>query len=94
MIAYHQGASGDIYITEILVTLEMFNCDRFDKKRHPHYLLNRTKSALEFYQKDFEARPSPLDILVPKLPEILELADLIKKETPAAAKRVGFEFGL
>jgi hypothetical protein len=54
--------------------------------------LNRTKSALEFYQKDLDARPSPLDILVPKLPEILELSDLIRRETRAAAKRIGFEF--
>lgn len=92
-IAYHQGDTGDTYITEVLVMLEMFNCERFDKKRHPHYLLNRTKSALDFYQKDFDASPSPLALLIPKLPEILELADLIKKETPAAAKRARFEFG-
>jgi hypothetical protein len=92
-IAYHQGGPGDIYITEVLVTLELFNCERFDRKRHPHYLLNRSKSALEFYQRDLDARPSPTDLLVPKLPEILELCDLIKQETPKAAKRIGFEFG-
>lgn len=92
-IAYHQGGPGDIYITEILVTLELFNCDRFDRKRHPHYLLNRSKSALEFYAKDLESRPSPADLLVSRLPEILVLSDLLKKETPAAAKRIGFEFG-
>jgi hypothetical protein len=92
-IAYHQGGPGDTYITEILVILELFNCERFDRKRHPHYLLNRSKSALEFYQSDLDRRPSPTDLLVPKLPEILMLSDLIKKETPEAAKRVGFEFG-
>ena len=92
-IAYHQGGPGDTYITEILVMLELFNCERFDRKRHPHYLLNRSKSALEFYQGDLERRPSPTDLLVPKLPEILKLSDLIKKQTPEAAKRVGFEFG-
>lgn len=92
-IAYHQGGPGDIYITEVLVALEMFNCERFDRKRHPHYLLNRSKSALEFYQKDLDARPCPIEILVPKLPEILRLSDRIKQETPAAAKRIGFEFG-
>jgi hypothetical protein len=92
-IAYHQGGPGDIYITEILVTLELFNCERFDRKRHPHYLLNRSKSALEFYAKDLESRPSPAEMLVQRLPEILILSDMIKKETPAAAKRIGFEFG-
>jgi hypothetical protein len=92
-IAYHQGGPGSIYITDVLVTMEMFNCERFDRKRHPHYLLSRSKSALEFYQKDLEARPSPLDLLIPRLPEILELSDMIKDQTPAAAKRAGFEFG-
>jgi len=92
-IAYHQGSEGEVYIVEVLVFLEMFNRDRFDRKKHPHYLYSRSKSALEFYQKDLELRPSPLDILVPKLPEILELSDLIQRDTPAAAKRVGFEFG-
>jgi hypothetical protein len=93
-IAYHQGGPGDIYITEVLVALEMFNCERFDRKRHPHYLFSRSKSALQFYQKDLDTPSSPIeDILVPKLPEILRLSDRIRKETPAAAKRVGFEFG-
>lgn len=92
-IAYHQGSEGDVYIAEILVFLEMFNRERFDRKKHPHYLYNRTKSALEFYKKDLDLRPSPLDVLVPRLPEILELSDLIRRETPAAAKRIGFEFG-
>jgi hypothetical protein len=92
-IAYHQGSEGDVYIVEVLVFLEMFNRARFDRKKHPHYLYSRSKSALEFFQKDLETRPSPLDVLIPKLPEILELADLIQQETPAAAKRIGFEFG-
>jgi len=93
-IAYHQGGEGDVYVTEVLVFLEMFNRERFDRKKHPHYLYSRTKSALEFYQKDLESTPSPVDVLVPRLPEILALSDLIRRETPAAARRVGFEFGL
>jgi AIPR protein len=92
-IAYHQGGPGDTYITEILVVLELFNCERFDRKHHPHRLFNRSKSALEFYQSDLDKRPTPTDLLVPKLPEILVLSDLIKQQTPAAAKRIGFEFG-
>ena len=93
-IAYHQGSEGEVYIAEVLVFLEMFNRERFDRKKHPHYLYSRTKSALEFYQKDLELRPSPIDVLVPRLPEILELSDLIRRETPAAAGRVGFKFGM
>jgi len=93
-IAYHQGSEGEVYIAEVLVFLEMFNRERFDRKKHPHYLYSRTKSALEFYQKDLESRPSPIDVLVPRLPEILELSDLIRRETPTAAGRVGFKFGM
>jgi hypothetical protein len=92
-IAYHQGSEGDLYIAEVLVLLQMFNRERFDRKKHPHYLYSRTKSALDFYSKDLELRPSPLDLLVPKLPEILVLSDLIRRETPTATKRIGFEFG-
>ena len=50
-IAYNQGADGDVYISEVLVFLEMFNRERFDRKKHPHYLYSRTKSALEFYER-------------------------------------------
>jgi hypothetical protein len=92
-ISYHQGDSGDIYITEILAMLEMFNCQRFTNNKHPHYLLSRMKSALEFYKTDLKA-PSPLDLLIPRLPEILRLADNIKKRTPTASKEeVGFQLG-
>ena len=93
-IAYHQGDEGEVYISEILVLLEMFNRERFDRKKHPHYLYNRLKSGLDFFEKDLEAGPSPVDLLMPRLPEILQLSDMIRRETPPAAKRVGFEFGL
>jgi hypothetical protein len=93
-IAYHQGDEGEVYVAELLVILEMFNRERFDRKKHPHYLYSRTKSALDFYRKDLDSQPSPLDLLLPKLPEILELSDLLRRETPLAAKRGGFEFGL
>jgi hypothetical protein len=89
----NNGSDGDVYIAEILVFLEMFNRERFDRKKHPHYLYSRTKSALQFYHKDLDSKPSPLDRLVPRLPEILELSDIIRRETPPAAKRNGFEFG-
>ena len=92
-IAYHQGDEGDFYISEILVFLEMFNRERFEGKKHPHNLYSRTKSALEFYQSDLDKQPSPTDLLIPKLPEILELYDMIKQATPAAAKKCGLDYG-
>lgn len=92
-IAYNQGQDGDVYITEILVFLELFNCERFNRRKHPHNLYNRIKSGLEFFETDSKAAPSPVDLLVPRLPEILVLSDMIRQQTPDAAKRVGFEFG-
>jgi hypothetical protein len=32
-IAYHQGANGEVYIAEVPVFLEMFNRERFDRKK-------------------------------------------------------------
>lgn len=92
-ISYHQGDDGDNYITEILVFLEMFNGERFDARRHPNSLYNSPKNGLKYYTKDLENSPSAIDILVPKLHEILQLADFIRQATPSAAKKVGFEFG-
>jgi hypothetical protein len=92
-IAYHQGAPGDIYVTELLVYLEMFNCERFSGKRHPHNMFTRTKSALEFFETDTKKKPSPINLLIPHLPEILVLADQIRLKTPDAAKQIGFRFG-
>lgn len=93
-ISYHQGDDGEIYITEILVLLEMFNKERFDDKRHPQSLYNKPKNALNYFTKDLEANPSAVDILVKKLPEILQLADKIRKLTPkTAVEDVGFMYG-
>lgn len=92
-IAYHMGDAGDMYITDLLVYLEMFNCDRFDARKHPHYFFSRTKSALQFFQVDIEKRPSPVELILPHLPEILQLVDKICLKTPKAAKQIGFEFG-
>ncbi len=92
-IAYHQGDDGDIYVTEILAMLELFNSERFSQKVHPYRLFGRTKSALEFFEKDMKATPSPIKLLLPQLPEILRLADTLMHGTPEAAKKNGFEFG-
>src|SRR5260370_32516392 len=93
-IAYSQGDDGDVYITEILVFLELFNGERFSRRKHPHNLYSRIKSGLEFFETDSKAVPSPVNLLIPRLPEILELSDMIRQATPDAAKRVGFQFGL
>jgi hypothetical protein len=92
-ISYNQGEEGEVYITEILVFLELFNGERFSRRKHPHYLYSRTKSALEFFESDSKAVPSPVDMLISRLPEILVLSDMIRQQTPEAANRIGFQFG-
>jgi len=92
-IAYHMGDSGGVYITEVLVFLEMFNCERFDGKKHPNNLFSRTKSALQFFEIDMDKEQSPAELLLPHLPEILTLSDKICLNTPPKAKAIGFEFG-
>ena len=92
-IAYHQGDEGDVYIVEILALLEMFNCDRFSEKKHPSSLYNQPKNGLRLYKDDLENNPATLNMLVPKLPDILRLSDLIRSKAKEAAKNGGFEYG-
>lgn len=92
-IAYHMGDSGSVYITDVLVYLEMFNCERFDARKHPHYFFSRTKSAMQFFEGDIDKNPSPVDLILPRLSEILTLGDKICLKMPKAAKQIGFEFG-
>src|SRR5260370_41192301 len=92
-IAYSQGDDGDVYITEILVFLELFNGERFSRRKHPHNLYSRIKSGLEFFETDSKAVPSPGNLLIPRLTEILELSDMILQAKPEAGKRLGLQSG-
>lgn len=94
-IAYHQGEEGTYYVTDIIRVIMFFNRERFDDTNHPHRLYRQQKVMLRQFKEDFNSRPSPLDILIPKLDEFLRLADNICKATPDAAGRLSppFEFG-
>ena len=92
-IAYHQGDDGSLYIAEVLGCLQLFNRNRYSEDRHPHLLYSRQSTGLQYFQQDLKIRPSPMDLLIPRTHEILYLANHLRYETPAAAKRVGFEFG-
>ena len=96
-IAYHQGDEGDVYITEVLVYLQLFNRVRYTEDKHPYSLYRKPKQAEDHFKTDLAAEergePSASAVLVPHVHEILALADKIRKKTPAACKRCGFEFG-
>lgn len=93
-IAYHQGDDGEVYISEILVILSMFNVQRFDDKKHPNSLYNRQALGLKYFSEDMLNSRKLETQLIEFLPEFLWLADTIRKSTPAAAKANGFKFGM
>lgn len=92
-IAYHQGDEGDVYISEILVYLAMFDQDRFDERKHPNALYNRQALGLKYFIEDMETNKKKLEARIDKLPDILWLVDNIRKTIPEAAKHNAFEFG-
>lgn len=92
-IAYHQGDQGDMYVSELLVMLELLNPLRFTDKKHPHSLYNRQALGLKYFHEDMEQQPKLLKQLIELLPDILRLADRIRLETPAAANRNHLKFG-
>lgn len=91
-IAYHQGDRGDVYISEVLVYLSMFNLERYDSKHHPNSLYNRQALGLKHFKADMEQDSDRLLPLIALLPEILALGDRIRQLTPDAAKRAGFRY--
>jgi hypothetical protein len=96
-IAYHQGDVGEMYIPEVLVYLQLFNCERYSEEKHPYPLYRKPKQAVEHFKTDMDKEdrgdPAATQLLVPRVHEILTLADKICLATPPAAKRIGFEFG-
>lgn len=92
-IAYHQGDNGDIYISEVLVYLEMFNRARYSDRKHPNALYNRQALGLKYFSEDLADSASPLKPLMAILPELLRLGDSIRKLTPEAANKNHLKFG-
>ncbi len=92
-VAYHQGDSGSVYVSELLVYLSLFNPERFDDSKHPNGLYNRQALGLKYFTEDDASNPKMVAALIEKLPDFLWLSDSIKKATPGAAQHNGFEFG-
>lgn len=93
-IAYHEGAEGDVYIAEILSLIEMFNLERYPQGQHPFGLYAHQSRAVKEFAEDFESRPSPAKLVISRLPEILRLADMIRRDAPVLAKdRANFQIG-
>lgn len=93
-IAYHEGADGDVYIAEILALIEMFNLERYQKDGHPYGLYAHQSRAVREFADDFDVAPSPARLVIKRLPEILRLADMIRRDAPPLARdRANFQIG-
>jgi hypothetical protein len=93
VISYHQGDSGDLYITDVLTYMEMFNGAEFSRTKHPYTLYRNKASTLKLFETHVNLQPNPLASVVPHVPEILELSDTLRALTPTAAKQLNFEYG-
>ncbi len=92
-IGYMQNENKELYITEVVTMLELFNCERFSDQRHPSMLYRYSKKSLDLFTQDQDATPSPMALLIPRTYEFLKLADDIKYAVPKACEAVGYQFG-
>lgn len=92
-IGYSQNSNKELYITEAVTILELFNCERFNDQKHPSMLYRYAKKALEYFLTDQDATPSPMELLVPQMYDFLKLADDIKFAVPQACDNLGYQFG-
>jgi hypothetical protein len=94
-IAYREGDPGDVYIGEIISFIEMFNLDRYPPEVTPHDLYARQYKAIAEFTEDLRDNQKTIETIITKLPEILRLADRIKRDAPITAKSedVDFEIG-
>lgn len=97
-IAYKQGEEGPqkpVYVTEILTYMQLFNAVRYSRTKHPNALYRNKSIMLRDFKDDYKdgAEDSPIQMIVPRLPEILKLADDIRFHTPANALALGFTYG-
>lgn len=93
-IAYYEGDDGDVDIAEVLGYLEMFNLDRYPLGEHPHNLYGRRYNAMKQFDEDLDNNKEAIELLMRKMPEILQLADKIRKKTLAVCDtdESGIEF--
>ena len=92
-IGYLQNSNKELYITEVITILELFNCQRFNDIKHPSTLYRYPKKALDFFLQDLDNEPSAMGLLVPHTYEFLKLADDIKYAIPKACDNLGYQFG-
>ena len=78
-IAYFQGDSGEIEITQVLAYLAMFNLNVFsDRTTHPNKLFGQAKEVLRIFTEDMgDSGKHAFERIIPYTSEILVLSELI-----------------
>jgi hypothetical protein len=78
-IAYSQGDDKPVDVQQILSFMAMLNIDQFpDRKSHPNKYFGQQRKVLTDFVED-QAGPMVYDRMLPKLHEILVLADEIQR---------------
>lgn len=81
-IAYHEGDTGTVNISEVLAFLEIFNFERYPSEEHPHRLYAHRSRVIHEAAEDFGSHVESVGVVVKHLPDILKLADSIRFNIP------------
>jgi AIPR protein len=84
-IAYRQGDPGEVDIRQVLSYMALFDLEQFpDRKTHPNKLFGQQKGVLQRFIEDTDPENKDskhiFDKILPKLHEILVLADKISQK--------------
>jgi hypothetical protein len=84
-VAYRQGDTGDIDVQRILSYMALFDLEQFpDRKTHPNKIFGHPKAVLQYFITDTDAENGDskhvFERILPKVHEILVLADRIQQE--------------
>jgi hypothetical protein len=84
-VAYRQGDTGDIDVQQILSYMALFDLEQFpDRKSHPNKVFGHPKAVLQYFISDTDPENGNskrvFDRILPKVHEILVLADRIQQE--------------
>lgn len=82
-IAYFEGDVGTVPIGEVLAYLEMFNLERYPLTDNPYGLYAHRGRVIQEASEDFSLRSDAISMVIAKLPGILKLSDLIRRDVQA-----------
>jgi hypothetical protein len=78
-VAYYEGDVGTVPIGEILAYIEMFNLERYPLTDNPFGLYAHRGRVIQEASEDFSLRSEAITLVIDHLPDILKLADTIRR---------------